>query len=128
MDRKTGATVAAAVSLVLVAGAVAAGMNLGLLGSTGASQTGKLRPIDAVVSGEQDPQVITVEVKDPGGAATAEVVDVPAEQPVQYVDVPASAGSGVSGRSEVEDEDESEDEDEDAEDHAEEPDGAESDD
>src|ERR1700757_5204655 len=95
MERRTGFAVAGAVAMILVAGAIAAGANLGLLGSRGSSAVGHLKPADAaaVSTPDQSPQVVTVEVQDPAHKATATIVGSPGPAPanVQVVNVPVPA-------------------------------------
>jgi hypothetical protein len=58
MERRTGVAIAGAVALILVAGGIAVGANLGLLGTSSDGPAGKLRPADL------GPRVATVEVTD----------------------------------------------------------------
>ena len=75
MERRTGFAVAGAVAMILVAGAIAAGANLGLLGSSRSSKVGHFKPADAAVATvDPGPQVVTVEVQDPAHAASARIV------------------------------------------------------
>jgi hypothetical protein len=65
MERRIGLAVAGAISMVVLAGTLALGANLGVFGSEDGSvvQSGAIEPT-AVAA---DAQVVTVEVRDPSG-------------------------------------------------------------
>ena len=94
MDRRTGIAAAAAVTMVLIAGAFAAGANLGIVHARRATQrTGTVQSTTA-----NEPQVITVDVQDPSDP-TSPAVQAPSSKPgtsVQVIDVPVSQGSSDS--------------------------------
>jgi hypothetical protein len=88
--------------MILVAGAIAAGANLGLLGAARSSSVGHLKPADAAVATtDPSPQVVTVEVRDPAHNASARVVS-PSESgsgptvQVETIPVPAKATASSS--------------------------------
>lgn len=91
MDRRTGIAAAAAVTMVLIAGAFAAGANLGIVHARRATQrTGTVQSTTA-----NEPQVITVDVQDPADP-TSPAVQAPSSgsgPSVQVIDVPVSSGS-----------------------------------
>jgi hypothetical protein len=65
MERKIGLAVAGAISMVVLAGTLALGANLGVFGSDDGSivQSGAIEPTAAAADG----QIVTVEVRDPSG-------------------------------------------------------------
>ena len=80
MERRTGLAIASAVTLILVAGGIAVGANLGLLGTSSDGPAGKLRPADL------GPRVATVVVTD-SPAPVVEDSDDSDEQEVEVVEV-----------------------------------------
>jgi hypothetical protein len=104
MDRRTGFAAAGAVTLVLIAGAFAAGANLGIVHARrGAERAGVVRQ-----STTEQPQVVTVEVRETTDPAPASA-DVPVssgKRPVRVVDVPISS-TGTTASHETESRDDS---------------------
>ena len=85
MERKTGLAVAGAISMVLVAGGLAVGANLGLLDSgRSAGPAGRLRPSDL------SPSVVTVEVTEPAVPVGSAVDD--SASSVEVVEIPVPSG------------------------------------
>jgi hypothetical protein len=95
MERRIGLAVAGAISMVVLAGTLALGANLGVFGSEDGSvvQSGAIEPT-AVAA---DAQVVTVEVRDPSGrllgTTTSDAVALP--QPGS-VSSPSSSSSDDS--------------------------------
>lgn len=107
MERRTAVAVAGGVSMILVAGALALGANLGLLGAAADGPAGKLLPTTGPGAGTPaETQVVTVEVRDPGGAAVSPAQgNSPAAPAVEIVDVSASDLRAGTAEREIEHED-----------------------